>query len=234
MIASYLHNFIFIKTKKTAGTAIEVALAEVCGPDDIVTPLGPIDELLRGNGQPICRNFAFDPSVERDLKTAILADDKRNYARARKNCDFYNHMTAAKIKEQVAPDFWNSAYKFTAERHPYEKAVSGAYFNYRPWKHGEFVQHLDIFVREGTYGSFDYYSIDGKPVVDDFIRQETLQADLKRIGAKLGFPVPDELRRMKTNSRKDTRPARDILSAVQKDIVFEHCMREFELLGFQR
>ena len=43
MIVSYLHNFIFIKTKKTAGSAIEMALAPLCGPDDIITPLHRVE-----------------------------------------------------------------------------------------------------------------------------------------------------------------------------------------------
>ena len=38
MIVSHAHKFIFIKTKKTAGTAIEAALSELCGPDDVITP----------------------------------------------------------------------------------------------------------------------------------------------------------------------------------------------------
>ena len=38
MIVSHEHKFIFIKTKKTAGTAIEAALSELCGPSDVITP----------------------------------------------------------------------------------------------------------------------------------------------------------------------------------------------------
>jgi hypothetical protein len=234
MIASYLYNFIFIKTKKTAGTTVEVALADICGPDDIITPLGRHDELVRGNGKPLCRNYTSDPAVEAALMQALIAEDERRYVKARQKCEFYAHMKAAAIKQTVAPEFWDSAYKFTVERHPYEKAVSGAYFKYRAGRHPEFTQYLDTYVREGNYGSFEFYSIDGKPVVDGFLRQETLVADLKRVGAKLGFPVPDELRRMKTTSRKDTRPAREILSEAQRDIVFERCAQEFELLGFPR
>ena len=38
MIISHEHKFIFLKTKKTAGTAIEAALSEVCGASDVITP----------------------------------------------------------------------------------------------------------------------------------------------------------------------------------------------------
>ena len=38
MIISHEHKFIFLKTKKTAGTAIEAALSELCGASDVITP----------------------------------------------------------------------------------------------------------------------------------------------------------------------------------------------------
>src|SRR5262245_66480011 len=47
MIVSHAHKFIFLKTKKTAGTSIELALSELCGPDDVITPLAEVDEAQR-------------------------------------------------------------------------------------------------------------------------------------------------------------------------------------------
>lgn len=40
-IVSFQPSFIFIKTRKTAGTSLEVHLAADCGPDAIVTPIHP-------------------------------------------------------------------------------------------------------------------------------------------------------------------------------------------------
>ena len=51
MIVSHEHKFIFLKTKKTAGTSIELALSQLCGPDDVITPLTEIDEALRASGR---------------------------------------------------------------------------------------------------------------------------------------------------------------------------------------
>lgn len=39
MIVSHENKFIFLKTKKSAGTAIEAALSEICGRQDVITPL---------------------------------------------------------------------------------------------------------------------------------------------------------------------------------------------------
>ena len=47
MIASHAHRFIFLKTRKTAGTSVEIALSKACGPDDVITVTSPEDEELR-------------------------------------------------------------------------------------------------------------------------------------------------------------------------------------------
>jgi hypothetical protein len=39
MIISHEHKFIFVKTRKTAGTSIEIALSKFCGPDDVICPI---------------------------------------------------------------------------------------------------------------------------------------------------------------------------------------------------
>lgn len=41
MIVSHRHRFIFIKTRKTAGTSLEIFLSGLCGPDDVLTPIEP-------------------------------------------------------------------------------------------------------------------------------------------------------------------------------------------------
>ena len=40
MIVSHRHRFIFLKTRKTAGTSIEIHLSQLCDEGDIVTPFG--------------------------------------------------------------------------------------------------------------------------------------------------------------------------------------------------
>ena len=41
MIISHEHKFIFLKTRKTAGTSIELALSDLCGARDIITSPRP-------------------------------------------------------------------------------------------------------------------------------------------------------------------------------------------------
>ncbi|HEX3942706.1 MAG TPA: hypothetical protein VHW69_01335 [Rhizomicrobium sp.] len=152
---------------------------------------------------------------------------------------FPTHLRATEVIPIVPAEFWVHAFKFTSERHPYEKAVSLAAYNYGKQtklnhsEQPEFPIFLNNIVCSGRYRSFDYYSIDGKVVVDEFIRFETLLSDLKRIGGRLGIPVPNELPHAKMSAR-DPRPAQEILNDEQKQIVFQHCREEFELHGYER
>lgn len=238
MIASFLHNFIFIKTRKTAGTTIELALAPLCGPDDIITPLGGNEEDLRGSGQPLCRNFMPNSDVEKKFVELLAKSDPKSRRRRKKlitRSTFFQHTSALTAKENLPPEFWEGAYKFTVERHPYERVVSKAYFKYRGSnkRSAPFEQFLDKVVRERGYVNIKFYTIDDKIVVNEILRQENLDEDFKRLGERLGLSIPHELPRGKSHHRTDRRPAREILSDEQRQIVYEVCKKEFDILGYE-
>jgi hypothetical protein len=230
MIISFQHDYIFIRTKKTASTTVEEVLSASLGPDDTVTSRG-------------VTSVSAEPSAVNGAHGDFKRFRKVKHLGKRKSPPFHAHMMAVEISGRVTRRFWRHAFKFTVERHPYEKAMSLAYYKFgkkdkmdekgRPVSE-DFPTHLDSVVREGRYRSFEYYSIDGESVMDDFIRQENLQADMKRIGERLGIPIPDELPRRKATYRLDPRPAREVLSQEQKDIIYKCCREEFELLGYER
>ena len=47
MIICHKHKFIFVKTRKTAGSSVEIFLSKYCGPSCVITPLSKEDEILR-------------------------------------------------------------------------------------------------------------------------------------------------------------------------------------------
>ena len=201
-------NFIFIRTRKTASSTIETVLRQSLDPEDIY----------------VAQSALRHPNGEH--ATILSSSGEENIA---------GHMAAEDIVKLVPESFWNSCFKFTSERHPYEKAVSLAYYKFGKGQErkGDFTEFLDRIIKRGHYRSFDQYTIDGEVVVSDFVRHETLLADLNRIGRMIGFSVPDELPQKRTVFRTDRRPARDILSEQQKRHVFERCREEFDLLGYE-
>ena len=99
MIISHKYKFIFIKTRKTAGTSIEVFLSGVCGENDVVGPLGPAEESHR----------------------------PRNYKNLRGLNVHTEHAAAGRIKSCISKSVWNNYFKFCVERNPWDKAISYYY-----------------------------------------------------------------------------------------------------------
>jgi hypothetical protein len=238
MIASFSRRFVFLKTRKTAGTSVELALSSACGPEDIVTPISLEDEHLRVRDGVIgARNFA-DAEVMESYRTAVLTrngDLHRAAMQRAKSEGFFNHMPAAKVASRLPPDFWRSAFKFSIVRHPYERAVSSAYF--RLHQHGapvsEFPKWLDRVCDNPGFDDSKIYSIDAESVVDDMIRFESLEDDLRRICSRLSVDLPDQIPRAKSTMRLDRRPAREVLSDRQKQKIFERCRDTFLAFGYE-
>ncbi|MBV8798621.1 MAG: hypothetical protein JOY77_09675 [Alphaproteobacteria bacterium] len=239
MIISYLHKFVFIKTRKTAGSSMEIALASHAGPDDIVTPLGFAEELERYQCAPeaLPRNFFKDKNAEAAFTEAIRAGDKRRMKDVYRHQMKYGagraaarHGSAAGAREITGPAFWDSAFKFTIERHPYEKAVSLAWFE----RHGRpFEEVLEEVLKGDRYRNFDIYSAEGKPIVDFILRYEHLDEDLQRVEQALGgLAILSRLPRANSRQRRDRRPAAEVLTDAQKRVVQDTCREEFELMGY--
>ena len=237
MIASFAKNFIFIKTRKTGGTTVEIALTPSCGPDDILSLITMEDEYLRlENGRVAARNYVGDPQLEADIAQAVLDRKPGRLRKLRKQADergaLRNHSSANEIRDKVPSDFWESAFKFTIERHPYEKVVSGVYWGARDEKNKNLSELLDekVAIRPED---FRLYSIDGEVVVNEILRQENLEADLRRVADRLGITLPPAIPKAKGAFRTDRRSAHDILTTAQKKIIYDRHRRTFDLLGYE-
>lgn len=213
LIASFLHNFIFLKTRKVGGTSLEIVLSAWCGEQDICSPVLPEDEQLRREAGGRARNFRGP-----DGKPL-----------------FYHHMPAAEVKRAL-PDLWGHAFKFTVDRHPYEKVVSRAWWNIGR-RNGDPARELDAEIEKAiesrSYLNHPIYTIGGKLAVDDLWPYEQMWERLEGLAKRLGVPVPTQQPRAKAEHRRDRRPASETLTPDQRERIYRDARVEFDLLRYE-
>ena len=175
MILSRAHRFIFIRTKKVAGTSVELFLSRFCGDDDIITPLRPEEEILRPDMGP--RNFRIPGYGKRTRARRILGQLLGKPAIGYGG--FYNHMPAKEIRRMIGEQAWNECFKFTIERNPWDRQVSLYNWHYRARDpKPSFERFIRSPLRRKISPNFDTYAIDDQVAVDYVCRYETLEADL--------------------------------------------------------
>jgi len=226
MIVSHRYRFIFLKTRKTAGTSIEIALSRFCGEDDIITPITKEDERTRrGLGYQGPKHFRLS------LLKYSRADWMRLFTKF-KPAGCYNHMPASLIRSWVGEDVWNSYYKFAFERNPWDKVISSYYWRTRrshpPPPFSDFVQQ-----QAHRLSDFHIYTMDGKPVVDHVGRFENLEEELASIVKRLDLPENLLLPRAKSKQRRDKRHYREVYGPDERLRVEEEFAREIQLFGYE-
>src|SRR5271156_152978 len=98
MILSHEWKFIFIKGRKVAGTSIEMALSTICGPDDIVTPITPLDEVQRIRAGGYCRNYGVDAKQEEHYRRLLAESSTQNlYGVSIPKSTYYHHMSLREV-----------------------------------------------------------------------------------------------------------------------------------------
>jgi hypothetical protein len=229
MIVSHKHRFIFLKTKKTAGTSIELALTKLCGDGDIITPLTEIDEARRveGRGAQNWKLHGWWNSPRPFWKRRPFKFTAADYG-------FYNHMTADATKALLNDDqVWRSYFKFAFDRNPWDRQVSFYHYRYRdkpsPPPFSRFIQ-TDGRARLNNY---EIYSIGGDVAVDFVGRYESLESDLKYALAQVGLSLKGDLPHAKGAFRKDPRSYREYYDADTQSVVGDWYRREIDLLDYE-
>jgi hypothetical protein len=145
-------------------------------------------------------------------------------------------MPAKMARRMLGEDFWKSAHKWTVERHPYEKAVSRAYFFLwlKALPADSLQGVLDELIDNNRIDERRLYTIDGKLAVDEVIRYEDLPGAFNSVLEKFGLRFDGALPRAKISQRTDRRPAQEILNERQKKAIYLSCRSTFELLGYER
>jgi hypothetical protein len=161
-IISFSHNFIFIKTQKTAGTSLEVHFAQQCTDKDIITPIYP-------------ENPTHKP---------------KNYMGQNYEIRFYNHMPAIKIRELCLNNF-DYLYKFAFERHPVDKCLSHFAMLLNSPFHCKAENPItwEKYLEDGKFpvDTSLYTDGEGKLIIDKLYRYEEISEALGEIAGKTGL-----------------------------------------------
>lgn len=229
MIVSHKHKFIFLKTTKTAGTSIEIALSRYCGKDDIITPITPEDEKIRSDlGYPGPQNYLAPIRDYRSKDWAKLIFLLRRKRR------FFNHIGAKEVTALVGNRVWNSYYTFCFERNPWDRVISLYYHSHKSDRRPSIADYIEsgapLYLKRRGY---DLYTENGEVVVDRVCRFENLVEELNAIRKQLGFSEESVLPRAKSKTRKDKRSYRDILGEAERDAISEIFCDEIELFGYE-
>lgn len=227
MIVSHRYQFIFLKTAKTAGTSIELALSKFLGPDDIVTPVSPEDESLRkelGGVGP--QNYRLPPQT----KYRWLAKLRRPFTKPA----FYNHMPATEVRALVGENIWQTYFRFCVERNPFDRAVSLYYWCCRKGPRppiSQFLQSPQIQLLTSR-GIQLYLSDSGELLVDRVLRYENINAELESVRSLLRLPEPIILPHAKGGLRPTKQHYSELLNPNDR-LTIEHMFRrELKLFNY--
>jgi len=248
MIISHKHKFIFVKPGKVAGTALEIALAETCGENDILTPISK-----------------FDSTCDTDVYSYT----------PRNNQGCCEHMSLKEI-EKIAPSQVNNYDRVSIARNPWDMAVSRWYWE--KWLFDNFGKpncqsYINMLKKIYINRTFSWNQIDRKLKInaarikisqniidDDFtgfisnfpeiwtnnqyyftgdelaidtvIQFETLQSDYETLCSKLGVKT-NPLSRVKSKLRPANSPYRDLYNSESRERIEEQFNRQITCFNYK-
>jgi len=244
MIISHKHKFIFLKTRKTASTSIEIFLSQHCDKDDIFTPIGEGEDIRKE------QNIFPQNYFKHELSAKILFLmkntskplhpflKKSSYLRAlkRPNQKFGEHMLGYEVRENIGEEIWNSYYKFCFERNPWDKLVSNYFWNKNAKKKVDEISFNDYLktdvgkaFREYNYSIYTYQD----EVIVDFVgKYENLKDDLLKVCNKIGIDFDGELPKAKSKYRPKEHHYSYYYNDKTRELIRNHFKKEIELHGY--
>jgi hypothetical protein len=267
VIVSHQHRFIFLHSRKTAGSAVTLGLLRLLGPDDLwlnAPAFWIMSDALRSGfvpppaTRPEMRGALVRRCGARFARRALKRPERLDHAGRKAFADAYNslqlpyprrdgggwqHVGAATARDHLGPQVWDSYFKFSFERNPWERMVSLYWWRMRKERDAPPVPFRDFILaiasgdpdrmrahRATKYSNWHIYTIGDEVAVDHLGRYETLADDLRSVLDKVGAPfqgIPrskHDVRRGGLDGMYDRETAR---------LVGEIFHREISLLGYE-
>ncbi len=173
VLVSHDREFVFLKTRKTAGTSIEMLLEPFCAPKGhVVTEATPC---LRTRAGIVGRRIL--PAPERRFFRRFFPD-------------WRNHMAAVHVAKLLGPRRWNRYTKISSVRDPFDRMVSAFHWHTPDLDPARGIPDQFRDFLRGKWPNDDVIvSVDGRMVVDHFIRFEFIREDLAMVADRLGLEI---------------------------------------------
>lgn len=247
MILSKKHKFVFIKGKKIAGTSVEVLLSEVCGPEDIITPITPIDErnrLLKGKNT--AQNYGVNQEVNRNYLSMLINNTTEQLGEIKvPKGIYYNHMAFSEISKLFGeiPNDWKI---FAVERCPYRKIISFANMrlNFKKYKQTGRTMVSDLKTIKRylqkvidnrsivNVRNIDLYKNNAGNVCAEILRFERLEEDINTLMSRFNITDYPKLEHYKKGLNSDNIDLFCIFSKRQLAIINEMFEDEFNSFSY--
>ena len=224
MIVCHRHRFIFLTTRKTHGTRVQLALAGNCSAGDLMTGIERVDEAAQTHGS----NAAAGIGLGRFSRLRPL--DRLRHLLSGKRAHLPKHMSATEIRDVVGSATWESYFKFCVERNPWEKAVALYDQRTRGLQTRPPIAEFLAKTPAESLSNYHLYTIDGVLAVDRVIRYEHLAAELQAVHGLLNLTQPVVL--PPQVHLDDRRHYSTWVGAAERAIIDAVCKREIETFGY--
>jgi len=247
VILSRKNKFLFVKGKKIAGTSVEVMLSAVCGPDDIITPITPIDERKRLlNGGMAAQNYGLDAGENEKYLSSLLTCSANDLGSMKiPKGIYFNHMPLTKILAvygEVPEDYTI----FAIERCPYRKIISLAnmQLKFQEYQKSGTVMRSDFqalkskiqeLVEKGTISqvrNIDSYKNQAGVVCVEILQYEQLGSDIENLMDRLGIANYPKLEHFKKGLSSNDLYLSEIFTSRQISLINEMFGDEFEYFKY--
>lgn len=247
MIISDKQKFIFVHTRKAAGSSITVSLSRFIGHWDL--QIGAIeDAFLRGikpNFRSIFQAACMDPLrffySFRNLSVLYATINNLNKKFSAHSLGIESpHFKANEIREKF-PDKWNRYFTFAVTRNPWEVAVSGYLYTVRrverPPSFERFIRAIyyshdeidGIRIANAGIPNHEIFMERGVPIVDFVLQYNTLFKDFAQAYAAINLPGYPWLPRAKASNSET--PWKEFYTKTSRNFVHE--MNQPEISHFR-
>lgn len=238
-LVSHTHKFVFLKTKKTAGSSFEMMLEPYCAPpghDVVHHTTGHVSEYgIVG--------VRVSPDRIRELKAEGLMPYTmvRSASGVETRIYWISHMSAARVRRAIGAPAWDNYTRITAVRNPFTRAVSLFYHNMRTANLDPTIDLTDTraafreFVLSDDFATdYEITHIGDKAVFHDAFRLEHREEDIARIGRRLGIHLDaaDMVHVKRRPKEQPTTSDRELFDPVVIDAVRRKCAWMFDQFDY--